>query len=89
MYTKSSNRVADSTLSNTNSNEYKNKNIKIQKKYKTKKNKYKKYYKYILNIEPKIKIENIKNEKIKSKINYIRIIRKSDNIKRNKNIFVT
>ena len=65
MYTKSSNRVADSTLSNTNSNEYKNKNIKIQKKYKTKKNKYKNYYKYILNIEPKINIENIKNKKIK------------------------
>merc|ERR1712055_912509 len=40
----------------------------------------------ILNIEPKINIENIKNKKIKSKINYIRIIRKSDNIKRNKNI---
>ena len=37
MYTKSSNRVADSTLSNTNSNEYNNKNIKIQKNIKLKK----------------------------------------------------
>ena len=61
--------MADSTPSGTNSNEYKNKNIKIQKKYKNrckpKKIKYKKYYKYILNIEPTINIENIKKEKIK------------------------
>ena len=34
MFTKSSNRVADSTPSGTNSNEYRNKNIKIQKNIK-------------------------------------------------------
>ena len=65
-FTESSNRLADSTPSGTNSNDYRNKNIKIKNKYKNRlaipKQKYKIFNINILNIEPKLKIEYIKSE---------------------------